>query len=58
MVRMLAQTTSGVGLSPTQCYTFPCVGCFKRINSFIFYMYFDLFLSASRVDSNVIQVVS
>ena len=28
MVRVLAQIARGVGLSPTWCYTFPCVVCF------------------------------
>ena len=36
MVRVLAWTARGVGLSPTQHYTFPCVVCFQRI---IYYLY-------------------
>ena len=28
MVRALAQTSRGVDLSHTQCYTFPCIDCF------------------------------
>ena len=36
MVRMLAQTERDVGSSPTWCYTFPWVVCFKRIRLIYF----------------------